>query len=101
MTSDPIESITHCLLRQIGEARLLAKEREFDDAGGAIALLRENQFGGACVRAVGISIVDVVAVNEDDDVGILLERSRLAQIGQLWPVVGRASCREGVKQAGG
>ena len=31
--------------------------------------------------------VDVLAVDEDDDVGVLLERARFAQVGQLRPVI--------------
>src|SRR5258707_9024511 len=59
-----------------------------------VALFGNDQFGEA-----GIFIgrfVKLFAVDEHDEIRILLDRTRLAQIGKLRLEIGRASCRERV-----
>ncbi len=43
------------------------------------AALRNDDFGRAAIRAVGV--VDLIPVNEEDHVGVLLDRAGLPQIG--------------------
>src|SRR5262245_42514181 len=38
-------------------------------------------------RRLGASEVVLLAVDEHDDVGVLLDRTRFAQVGELWPLV--------------
>ena len=66
---------------EVGEPRLLAQEREPDDAGRAVALLGDDQFRGAGVGIVRIPVVDIVAIDQDDDVRVLLECAGFAQVG--------------------
>jgi hypothetical protein len=48
-------------------------------------VLGDEQLGQALVRAVGV--VQLVAVQEEDDIGVLLEGAALAQVGQHRPLV--------------
>src|SRR5215471_20744708 len=83
--------ITNCQSLPAGEvrkARLLAKKREAHDAGRTIALLGDDQFRRSRVWVVRIPVVRIVAVDQDDEVGILLEGAGFPQIRQLWSMVG-------------
>ena len=61
------------------------KEREFHDACGAVALFGNDQFGeaGVFIRR----LVKLFAVDEHHDIRILLNRTRLTQVGKLRLVV--------------
>jgi hypothetical protein len=72
-------------VREVLEPRVLANEREPDGARRTVALLADDQLGDAGVLFVGL--VDVLAVNEEDDVRVLLERARLAQVRELRAMV--------------
>src|SRR6185295_15573841 len=75
--------------REVFEPREFANEGEFDDAGRAVALFADDQLRDA-LRVGGrraLVGVEILAVNEDHDIGILLERARLAQIRKLRTVV--------------
>src|SRR5688572_8051656 len=74
--------------RQIRETRLLAEEGEAHHSGRAVALLGENQLRGAGVGAVRVLVIGIVAINQDDDVGVLLERARFTQVRELGTMVG-------------
>src|SRR6476469_4718935 len=68
--------------RCVAELRQRRLEAEPDGAGRPIAVLRQDQLGLALLLVIG-----VVAMDEHDDVAILLERSRLPQIGELRALV--------------
>src|SRR5467141_2034443 len=74
---------------EVFEARVLANEGELHDAGGAVALLGDDQFRHALVVCRGLRLVavHVLTVDEDDDVGVLLEGAGLPQVGELRPVI--------------
>ena len=55
----------------------------------AVAVLGEDQLGAA--RVLGVLVVVVVAVEEADEVGVLLDRAGLAQVGEDRALVGRCS----------
>src|SRR5260221_12365218 len=76
--------------REILEARELANERKLHDAGRPVALLADNQLGDAfgVGRRLALVGIEILAIDEDHDVGILLEGTRFAQVRELWPVIG-------------
>ena len=61
-------------------------------AGGAVALLGNNQLGAALQVGV-VLLVDFLAEDECHHVGILLDGSRFAQIGQLRTVIAAPALR--------
>ena len=65
------------LRRVILELGVLAEEGELHVAGGAVALLRDDDVGDALAR--GVRVVDFFAIDEQDDVCILLEAPTLAR----------------------
>src|SRR6185437_1992040 len=64
--------------RVILELDVLAEEGQLDGVDGAVALLADDDFGDALV--VGFLVVDLVAIDEQDQVGVLLDRARFAQV---------------------
>ena len=62
--------------REIRKPRLLTEKSELHQPGGTVALLGENQFGGA-VRfgRLVVLLIHLLAEDEDDDVRILFERA--------------------------
>ncbi len=77
-------------------------ELQFDDAGGAVALLADDDFGDAgdlvhlvlpflMLGGVGARLlageVIFLAVDEEHHVGVLLDRAGFAQVGQLRALV--------------
>src|SRR6185503_9640583 len=71
--------------RQIVEAGIGGFESNFDLSGGPIELLDDDELGDAAM--VGLGFVVVVAKDEDDVVGVLLDRARFAKIRQLRALV--------------
>src|SRR5438093_1727791 len=75
----------------IVEARVLFLEMQLHGAGRAVALLPDDHFRDAFDALVGFGIdravVELLPVDETDDVGVLLDRARLAEIGELRPPV--------------
>ena len=65
----------------VGEGHVVAEKDEREVAGRAVALLGDDDVGDAL--ALGLLVVELLAVEEDDDVGVLLDRARVAQVGQL------------------
>src|SRR5580658_10771310 len=61
--------------RVILELRVLAEEGQLHFARGTVALLGDDDVGDALARGVGV--VDVFAVDEEDDVCILFETATL------------------------
>src|SRR5665213_3327040 len=76
-------------LRQVFEARVFADERQLHHAYGTVALLADDDLRDALrIRRRRILIlIDIVAIDEGDDVGVLLEGAGLSKVGELWPVV--------------
>src|SRR5436309_7100569 len=70
---------------EVLEAGGLAQEDELDGAGLAVAVLGDDQLREPLVLFGGG--VDLVAVDERHHVGVLLDRARLAQVGELRAVV--------------
>src|SRR5205809_3921501 len=90
------------ILREIAEARELAFELYFHGAGGAVALLADDDFGlavhqrhvelpffvfGRADTRLLIGEVIFLAIHEEHDVSVLLDRTGFAQVGQLRPLV--------------
>ena len=69
--------------REILEPRVLAYEGELHDAGWSVALFADNDLGHPSFSSFGSA-----PVNEQDDVGVLLQGARFAEVGKLGPVVG-------------
>src|SRR5215207_213034 len=79
--ASPSRSISGLVYRKIQELGGAFQEQELDLAGRPIAVLGDDDVGDAFL--IGVRVVLLVAINEQHDVCILLERARLAQIGQL------------------
>src|SRR5688500_9926792 len=67
------------------ETRELAEEGEIDLADRAVTLLRDDELGEAL--SFRRRVVDLVAGDEEDDVGVLLDGARLAKVGHHRPLV--------------
>src|SRR5579859_7659737 len=76
--------------RQRLESGAVFEERHFDFADGTIALLGNNDFSAALQFGI-VLLVDFFAEDEHHQIGILLDRSRLAQVGELRPVIAAAA----------
>src|SRR5689334_204382 len=68
------------------ESRVLAEEREAHGADGTVALLADDDLGGALVRAV--LVVHLVPIDEEDDVRVLPDGARLSQVRHHGTLVG-------------
>src|SRR5690349_19067967 len=79
----PLESVG---ILEVGEAREATEEREVDLADRPVSLLADDHLGAA-LRLFLIRKVHLVAINEKDDVGVLLDRARLAQVRHHRPAV--------------
>src|SRR5690606_10485759 len=66
--------------RVVLESRVLADEGQRHVARGAVALLGEDELRLALLRLL---VVHLVAVDEQHQVGVLLDRARLAQVGEF------------------
>src|SRR5271156_855809 len=64
--------------RVILELRVLAEEGQLHFARGAVALFRDDDIGDAFARGVGV--VDVFAIDEQDDVCVLFQGSTFPKI---------------------
>src|SRR5688572_9615168 len=73
-------SLSTGALREIGESRLFTEERQAHNPGRPVPLLRDNQLCDPGVGTVRILVVHIVTIDQADDVGVLLERSRFAQV---------------------
>src|SRR5215213_9220557 len=75
----------HSMPVEIAEAGGLAEEDHLDRARLAVAVLGDDQLREALVLVRGV--VDLVAVDEGHHVGVLLDRSRLAKVRELRPMI--------------
>src|SRR4051794_1455408 len=73
-------------LRHIHKPRVMPLESHRDISRRAVTVLGHDQVRLARTR--GLTLVSILPVQQDDDVGILLERSRLAQVTHHRPLVG-------------
>ena len=73
------------------EAREFVQPGELDVAGGAVALLADQEVGLAfhALAVFFVRLIELFAVDEHHDVGVLLDRARLAQVAELRLVVAR------------
>src|SRR4051794_26872661 len=67
--------------QQVHELRELAAEDELDPVDRAVAVLRDVQLGDARLLGV-VRVVVLVAVDEHDEVRVLLDRSGLPEVGE-------------------
>src|SRR5256885_4851603 len=81
---------------QIVEACVSGFESDLDLAGGSVALFCDDELGDSAM--IGFGLVVVVAKNEDDVVGVLLDGARFTQIGQLRALVFGSSRFDGAVQ---
>jgi hypothetical protein len=66
---------------EVFEARVVGEVGQLDRAGGAVALLGDDDLGFA-LEVFVFAVVVLLAVDEADDVGVLLDRAGLAQVGE-------------------
>src|SRR4051812_13921303 len=72
---------SHRAGREVFEPRELVEERQLDAADRPVAVLADNHFGHALLFGLGLFlVVDLGAIDEHDQVGVLFERSRLPKI---------------------
>ena len=60
---------------------MVGEEDERKVAGRAVALLRDDHVRDPL--ALRVAVVELLAVEKDDDVGVLLDRARVAQVREL------------------
>src|SRR5882724_1837035 len=92
----------NAVMGEVAEARELALEMDFHRAGGAVALLADDDFGlafgtfhfGLPCRMFGrirarlfVGEVIFLTIHEDDDVGVLFDRAGFTQVSQLRALV--------------
>src|SRR5437773_12462444 len=77
--------------RVVVEARVFLLEEELHGPRGAVALFSDDELCEAfdvVVRfRVGGAVVELLAIDEAHDVGVLLDRAGLPQVGELRPAV--------------
>src|SRR4051812_15461433 len=64
--------------RQVRELRVALEERELLRSGRSVAVLRQDDLGETLL--IGLLVVVLVAVDEHDEVGVLLDRAGLAEV---------------------
>ena len=74
---------------QVGELGVALEEAELDRVGGAVAVLGEDDLGEP-LRVGLLAVVVLVAVDEGDEVGVLLDRAGLSRRSER---IGRLSWR--------
>src|SRR4029078_3422634 len=97
-TRHSVRSLSGRALGEVGEAGVAALVAQLYGVQRAVAVLAHDQLGLALVLALGVVVV--VAVDEHDQVGVLLDRARLAQVGQLRPPVLGTALLDGARQLG-
>ena len=75
---------------QIAEARVRAVPAQTDNARLAVAVFGYDALGLILIGLVFLAVLGIVvgrAVEEQHDVGILLDRAGVTQVGKLGPVI--------------
>ena len=78
----------YVIVGQFFKRRVFGHVSKAAGAGGAVALLADNDFGFGFARVVIAFVVHCVPVKKENDVGVLFNGPGFAQIGELWPLVG-------------
>jgi len=103
-TDLPFDTNRGLARRVVVEARVFFLEVQLDHARRAVALLPDDHLGDAFDALVGLgvdrAVVKLLPVDETDDVGVLLDRSRLAKIGELRSPVLTAALFGGARELG-
>lgn len=68
------------MIGEIVESGVLAFETQFDIADGSVAVFADQYFGDSLLVAIGV--VHFVAVDEGDDIRILLDGAGFPQVGK-------------------
>src|SRR2546430_4359121 len=88
--------------REVVEPRVFFLEEQLHGAGGPVALLPDDQlrdaFEAFAGLGVGGAVVELLAVDEADDVGVLLDGARLPEVGELGTPVLAAALLRGARQ---
>src|SRR6267378_1667020 len=82
----------HAILGERLEARAILYESELHPTRGAVALLGNDEFSFALQIRI-VLLIDLFAEYEGNHVGVLLNRSRFPQVGQLWTVIAATALR--------
>src|ERR1700736_1995407 len=72
---------------EIGELRLLVDEEQLDLSGRSVAMLRNDDLGNVPSVLGNVVVVKTLAVNEEHEVAILLDRTTFAKIRKNRPVI--------------
>jgi hypothetical protein len=72
----PLRFLAHGHIGRLLEARIRMQEDELQDAGGAVALLGDDQFGFVALFVGQVGLVEAGAVDEEDQVRVLLSSNR-------------------------
>src|SRR5262249_12395824 len=75
----------------VEELRDVVAEDELEVADRTVALLGDDDLGDPFL--LGVLVVDLIAIDERDEIGVLLDRTRLAKVGQLRTVIAGALLR--------
>src|ERR1043165_1045634 len=78
------------LRREVLEARVLLVEEQVHDPRGPVSLFADDDLGFALERVAVLvhrAVVHLLAVQEHDEVRVLLDGARFAQIRELRPLV--------------
>src|SRR5437016_13854114 len=77
--------------REVVEPRVFLLEEQLHGARRPVALLPDDQLRDALEALVGLgvggAVVELLAIDEADHVGVLLDGARLPQVGELRPPV--------------
>src|SRR3954468_4441154 len=75
---------SHRAGREVFEPRELVEERQLDAADRPVAVFADDHFGHALLFGLGLFlVVDLGAIDEHDQVGVLFERARFSEIREL------------------
>src|SRR5947207_13257982 len=72
----------------VEELRDVVAEHEFEITDRSIALLRNDDLSDPRRRSV--LVVSLIAIDERDEIGVLLDRSRFAKVGELRTMIAHA-----------
>src|ERR1700681_4871624 len=70
----------------VGKRSKVLLEGQVNPADGTIALLADDEFGAAFEVGI-VLLVDLLAEDEHDDVGVLLDGAGLAKVGEVGTVM--------------
>src|SRR2546430_2407805 len=74
-------------LRDVLEPRVLGQEHDLDRADGAVALLADDDVGDVGLARREVLLVLRLAIEEEDEVGVLLQGARFTKVRELRPEV--------------